>query len=77
MLGLLTTSRKAAVGALVTALYPFYALLQSDVEIGWRELLTCLVGGFLGGLSVWAPANTEPLPPPVPAPVRARHRAEG
>lgn len=63
MIAALTTSRKATVGALIAGLYPLYALLQSDAQIGWREGLTCLVGGVIGFLGVWAPTNTEPYRP--------------
>lgn len=68
MIAALTTSRKATVGALIAALYPAYALLQSETPIGWRELLTCAVGGVIGFLGVWAPPNTEPYEPRHAAP---------
>lgn len=63
MIAALTTSRKATVGGLIAALYPVYALLQSEAPIGWRDLATCAVGGVIGFLGVWAPANTEPYLP--------------
>lgn len=63
MIALLTTSRKATAGAVVTFLSPLYVLVQSGEPITWRAVLACLMAGFLGFASVWAPANTEPYEP--------------
>lgn len=63
MIGLLTTSRKATAGGLISFFTPLYVLVQSGAAISWRDVLACLICGVLGWLGVWAPPNTEPYVP--------------
>ena len=63
MIALLTTSRKAAAGALSAFLAPLAVLYTSGQEITLRALVGCLLTGAVGGLGVWAPGNTEPYEP--------------
>lgn len=63
MIGLLTTSRKATAGGLISFFTPLYVLVQSGADIGWRSVLACALCGVLGWLGVWAPPNTEPYVP--------------
>lgn len=63
MISLLTTSRKALVGALVAFLGPLASLYASSVEITGRLVIGCVLAGAIAGLSVWSAPNTEPYLP--------------
>lgn len=60
MIALITTARKATLGAATAFLTPLYVLYQSDVEITGRALVACLIGGLIAGLGVYEAKNTRP-----------------
>jgi hypothetical protein len=63
VIALLTTSRKATVGALVAFLGPLAALYASDQPITGRLVVGCLLAGAIAGLSVWSTGNTDVYEP--------------
>lgn len=68
MIALVTTARKAMAGTLVAFLGPLAALFASEQEITARVVVSCLMAGAIGGLTVWSTANTEPYEPRHAAP---------
>ncbi len=63
MIALVTTARKATAGSLAAFLGPLAALFASDIPIGPRVVVGCLLSGSIAGLLVWATENTDPYEP--------------
>jgi hypothetical protein len=71
VISLLTTSRKATVGAVIASLVaflgPLAALYVSDQPITGRLVIGCLLAGAIAGLTTfggtWAAPNTEEYVP--------------